>query len=94
MLLDLKMPGRSGFDILAWLKQSPRYRPIAVVILAGVDSMEEIRRAYRMGVNSFLTKPLVVEDLINALRGLQGVAVVLEPDGCRLQPAGQAPRAG
>ena len=90
LLLDLKMPGRSGFDVLAWLKEHPRYRPTAVVILAGVDSMEEIRRAYRLGVNSFLTKPLVVEDLMNALKGLHGVEIALEQDGCRLQPAGKA----
>ena len=75
LLLDLKMPGRTGFDVLAWLKAHPRLRPKAVVILAGITALEEIRRAYQMGANSFLTKPLVVEDLLNVMRGLRGVGV-------------------
>ena len=87
LLLDLKMPGRSGFEVLTWLKQNPRFRPAGVVILAGLNDLKDIRRAYELGANSFLTKPLQVEDLLNVVQGLPGLGVSSLPEGIRLDLA-------
>ena len=59
ILLDLKMPRMSGFDFLEWLhKDSPGdFRLIPVIVLSGSDLQEDIRRAYQLGANAYLTKP-------------------------------------
>jgi CheY-like chemotaxis protein len=75
LLLDLRMPDRSGFEVLAWLKLHPVLRPKSVVVLTGVANLDEIRFGYESGADSFLVKPLVVEDLINVIRGLRAVRI-------------------
>lgn len=75
LLLDLRMPDRSGLEVLAWLMANPAFRPKAVVVLTGAGEVEQIRRSYQLGVDSFLSKPLVVEDLINVTRGFRGVRI-------------------
>lgn len=75
LLLDLRMPDRSGFEILAWLKHHQELRPKAVVVLTGAANLDEIRLGYDSGADSFLVKPLVVEDLVNVIGGLRAVRV-------------------
>jgi len=60
LLLDWKMPGLSGEAVLLALRQQPHLRPRAVVILTGLNALPDIRRAYELGANSFLAKPLVI----------------------------------
>jgi CheY-like chemotaxis protein len=59
ILLDLKMPRLNGFEFLEWLhKESPDHlRLIPVVVMSGSDLQEDIRRAYELGANCYLTKP-------------------------------------
>ena len=58
VLLDIKMPRRSGLEVLEWLrsKTSP-LRRMPVVILTSSKHSVDINRAYELGVNSYLTKP-------------------------------------
>jgi CheY-like chemotaxis protein len=60
ILLDLKMPGFSGFDFLEWLhSESPGdQRLIPVVVMSSSSLQEDVRRAYALGVNSYITKPV------------------------------------
>src|SRR5262249_28304466 len=58
LLLDLKMPGTDGFEVLRWLRQQPGLGSLRVLVLAGSDEITDINRAYRLGANSFLVKPL------------------------------------
>ncbi|HVV01151.1 MAG TPA: response regulator [Verrucomicrobiae bacterium] len=72
ILLDLKMPGMSGFDVLAWIREQPGLRTIRVVVLTASDHMRDVNRAYELGANSFLVKPVEFErflDLANAING-------------------------
>jgi len=71
VLLDLKMPGLDGFDVLRWLRDHPPHHFIPVIVLTGVGEMQRAGRAYALGARSFLTKPLRRHDLGNAVRGLQ-----------------------
>ena len=58
LLLDLKMPRKDGFEVLAWLRTHPTLCPLRTVVLTASDDMREIVRAYAFGANSFLTKPV------------------------------------
>jgi CheY-like chemotaxis protein len=57
-LLDLKMPGTDGFDVLRWLKTQPDLAPLRVVVLTSSEDIRDVNKAYQLGANSFLVKPL------------------------------------
>jgi CheY-like chemotaxis protein len=58
MLLDLKMPGTDGFDVLAWIKTQSHLSMLRVVVLTTSESMRDVQTAYKLGACSFLTKPM------------------------------------
>lgn len=58
VLLDVKLPKRDGFEVLAIIRTNERLRDLPVVMLSTSFNPDEIRRAYKMGVNSFVTKPI------------------------------------
>jgi CheY-like chemotaxis protein len=57
MLLDLKMPRVSGFDVLAWLRAHPTLKRLPVVVLTSSSQEEDVNRAYDLGANSYIVKP-------------------------------------
>jgi CheY-like chemotaxis protein len=57
ILLDLKLPRRSGLEVLAWIKEQPTLRRIPVVILTSSREQSDLKKAYDLGANSFLVKP-------------------------------------
>lgn len=71
VLLDLKMSGLNGFDVLLWLRDHPPHNFIPVIVLTGAGEMALAKRAYALGARSFLTKPLRTVELANAVGGLQ-----------------------
>lgn len=69
LLLDLKMPRIGGFAIMEWLKDRTDLRNGAlVVVFTGNSDAGNLRRAYTLGAQSFLTKPCGVHDLRNLVR--------------------------
>ncbi|GAB3957433.1 response regulator [Spirosoma harenae] len=65
VLLDLNMPRISGFEVLTHLKSSPLYRHVPVLILTTSDNEEDINRAYELGANTFLIKPMQHQELVD-----------------------------
>jgi len=63
IILDLKMPGPSGFDVLRWLRAAPAYLRVPVIVLSGSKWPGDIDEAYRLGANSYLVKPARRQDL-------------------------------
>ncbi len=57
ILLDLHLPGASGFDVLRRLRADPRTRLVPVILFTGSDREEDVHEAYVLGANSFLRKP-------------------------------------
>lgn len=57
LFLDLKMPNKSGLEVLKWIRGQPRLQPLLVLILTTSREDSDVRRAYALGVNSFLVKP-------------------------------------
>lgn len=72
VVLDLHLPGKDGFDFLHWLGTTPLLRNLHVVVLTGIGRLQEINRAYQMGANSFLTKPVREDDLRNLAKAFPG----------------------
>lgn len=70
MLLDLKLPRRSGFEVLEWLRQQPGLRRLRVVVFTSSGLAADIRRAYELGANSYLVKPLEFDALQDMLQAL------------------------
>ena len=70
ILLDLKLPRRSGLEVLAWIKVQPVLRRIPVVVLTSSRENADVDRAYEIGANSYLVKPVTfsaLESMIEAL---------------------------
>src|SRR3954467_14148703 len=63
LLLDLKMPLKSGFDVLSWLRGQPALKRLFVVVLSSSAEPADIDRAYDLGANSYLVKPSSTEEL-------------------------------
>jgi len=58
VMLDLKLPRVDGMDVLQKIKSDERTRHIPVVVLTSSGEEKDINRAYDLGVNSFVTKPV------------------------------------
>jgi len=70
ILLDLKLPRRSGIEILEWIRQQPGIKRIPVVVLTSSKESLDVDRSYDLGVNSYLVKPVnftKLEKMIAAL---------------------------
>jgi len=63
VLLDLRMPGMRGFDVLRWLRDHPPHNVLPVVVLTVSGESVVVNRAYELGARSFLTKPIRPDDL-------------------------------
>ena|ERR1041384_1988120 len=87
LLLDLKMPIKSGFDVLEWLQSQPKPPGMAVVVLTGATDTRDLNRAYQLGAHSFLMKPLESEELMNLINGLKGLRAEPGDEGIHLRPA-------
>jgi CheY-like chemotaxis protein len=57
VFLDLKMPHKSGLEVLEWIRRQPSLQTMLVLILTTSREESDVQRAYRLGVNSFLVKP-------------------------------------
>jgi CheY-like chemotaxis protein len=70
ILLDLNMPRKDGREALKELKSDPELRRIPVVVLTTSKAEEDIYRTYDLGVNSFITKPVTFDALVQIMRTL------------------------
>lgn len=68
IFLDLRMPKMNGLEVLERLKGDPQLACIPVVVLSSSDRVEDIDAAYRLGSNSYVTKPGLGSDLRAGLR--------------------------
>ena len=71
LFLDLKMPGKTGLDVLAWLRQQEALRSIVVIILTSSQEPLDLRRAYHLGANSYLVKPSTTHRLRELVRAVK-----------------------
>lgn len=70
VLLDLKLPRRSGAEVLAWIRQQPRLRRLPVVVLTSSREYADINRIYDLGANAYIVKPPDLDQLVAILKTL------------------------
>ena len=67
ILLDLMMPEVDGFEVLRQVRENPETADIRIVILSALNSTEDIVKGYQLGANDFITKPIIIEKLVNCV---------------------------
>jgi CheY-like chemotaxis protein len=70
ILLDLKLPRKSGLEVLQWLREQPTLRHIPVIVLTSSKESSDVSRAYQFGANSYLVKPVSFEGLLELVKSI------------------------
>jgi CheY-like chemotaxis protein len=70
VLLDLKLPRKSGIEVLEWIRTRPGLKRIPVVMLTSSRQAVDINRAYDLGVNAYLVKPVNFDGLVEMVKTL------------------------
>jgi CheY-like chemotaxis protein len=71
ILLDLKLPKVDGFELVKWIRRQPGFGTIPIVVLTSSDAIRDMNRAYALGANSFLVKPLDFENFVETAKTLR-----------------------
>jgi len=69
ILLDLKMPGVDGIEVLSAIKADQRTRRIPVVIMTSSQEESDVAKTYDLGANSYVVKPVDFSTLVDVARG-------------------------
>ena len=78
LLMDLKMPRKSGLEVLEWLRQQTGgLRRLPVVVLTSSNQSLDINRAYDLGANSYLVKPAGFDSLLELVKNLEMYWLIL-----------------
>jgi DNA-binding response OmpR family regulator len=73
VLLDIKIPGRSGMELLHWLRSRKAFQGVPVVMFTSSMVESDVKRSYELGANSYIVKPVSFVDLMEKLRGIVDV---------------------
>jgi CheY-like chemotaxis protein len=85
ILLDLNMPKKDGREALGEIKSNDRLKHIPIVVLTTSKAEIDIVRTYNLGVNSFITKPVTFDGLVEIMQALNRYwfnIVTLPPEDC------------
>jgi CheY-like chemotaxis protein len=68
ILMDLKMPRRNGFEVLEWMHNQAEIRLIPTIVVTSSTLQEDVTRAYRLGANAVMNKPVDKDSLLQMLK--------------------------
>jgi CheY-like chemotaxis protein len=72
LVLDLKMPRRTGLEVLEWLRTESAFSTIPVIVFSSSAQGSDIERAYKLGANAFVVKPVSTEKRTELARLING----------------------
>src|SRR6266545_3840742 len=72
ILLDLRLPKLSGFEVIAWLRDQPELANLIVVVLTASDHVPDVKKARDLGANSYLVKPGNFEEMVEMVKRIKG----------------------
>src|SRR6266516_6529006 len=78
ILLDLRLPKLSGFEVIAWMRDQPKLANLIVVVLTGSDHVPDVTKARDLGANSYLVKPGNFQELVEMVRRIKGRWLLLD----------------
>jgi len=84
ILLDLKLPGISGFEVLRQIKTTPIIKRLPVIILTSSKEEGDRTLSYDIGANSYLVKPISFEGFLSVVRKIEGYWLLLQHYSVRL----------
>jgi CheY-like chemotaxis protein len=71
VLLDLKMPRKSGLEVLQWIRNEQKLRRLIVIVFTSSKHDEDVNKAYEIGANSYLVKPVGFDMLVDVAKMIQ-----------------------
>jgi CheY-like chemotaxis protein len=69
VVLDMRLPGMSGLELLKWIRQQPRFEELPVIALTAYGN-RDLPRAYELGINFYLLKPAQANSLAEILQAI------------------------
>ncbi|MBP5636290.1 MAG: response regulator [Bacteroidales bacterium] len=75
VFLVILMPIMDGFQTLEQIRKNPELSDVRVVVLSALNSNEDIVKAYNLGANDFITKPIMLDKLINSVAKQLGIKI-------------------
>jgi CheY-like chemotaxis protein len=90
LLLDLKMPRRTGFEVLAWLAAAPEFKSLPVVVLSSSSHESDTQKARQLGAREYIVKPHDLSQFVEMVRDLCGRWLGISHDSPE-PPTGSAP---
>jgi len=90
IVMDIRMPRKTGFEVLEWVKNDGQLKRIPVIIVSSSDSPQEINRAYELGANAYMIKPMdfkSVENLFQSITHYWGLECAKPEVEVETQPA-------
>jgi DNA-binding response OmpR family regulator len=87
VLLDLRLPKKSGFDVLRWIRTDSEVTSLPVAILSASRQRTDVQKGYAMGANSYLVKPTTLSLLCEMLEDIRRYWFnwnVFADEGCNL----------
>jgi CheY-like chemotaxis protein len=85
--MDINLPGMSGFEALEKLKRQPETQDIPVIALSAAAMSKDIQKGIQAGFFAYLTKPFVIDDLLNTIdQALAARQSGLPPDDLAGEP--------
>lgn len=70
LLLDIRMPKVDGVEVLRQIKQDKELKKMPVIMVTTTDDPREVERCHELGCNNYVTKPVVYEKFVNAIKQL------------------------
>jgi CheY-like chemotaxis protein len=78
MLLDLRLPKLSGFEVLAWIRDQPDLAGLISVVLTASDHVRDVTKAHDLGANSYLVKPGNFDELVEMVKRIKGHWLIVD----------------